>query len=133
LLLDLSLNLRAFVSQRLIKTVDNKRAAAVEILLGTPLVQDMIRRGDVHEIKEIMDKSEGVGMQTFDRALYKLAEAGRISMDEALKNADSPNNLRLKLTLDGKAEQKQKTSLGLSLIEKEENDEDEDGGDALSA
>ena len=77
LLLDLSLNLRAFVSQRLIKTVDGKRAAAVEILLGTPLVQDMIRRGDVHEIKEVMQKSESLGMQTFDRALYKLVEAGR--------------------------------------------------------
>jgi twitching motility protein PilU len=99
LLLDLSLNLRAFVSQRLIKTVDGKRAAAVEILLGTPLVQDMIRRGDVHEIKEVMTKSENLGMQTFDRALFKLVEAGRISLDEALKNADSPNNLRLTLSL----------------------------------
>jgi twitching motility protein PilU len=85
LLLDLSLNLRAFVSQRLIKTVDGKRAAAVEILLGTPLVQEMIRRGDVHEIKEVMQKSESLGMQTFDRALYKLVEEGRIDTEEALK------------------------------------------------
>jgi twitching motility protein PilU len=133
LLLDLSLNLRAFVSQRLIKTVDHKRAAAVEILLGTPLVQDMIRRGDVHEIKEIMGKSEGLGMQTFDSALYKLVEAGKISLDEALKNADSPNNLRLRLTLDGKADERKNTPAGFSLIEKEENEEEEGDGNALLA
>ena len=100
LLMDLSLNLRAFVSQRLVKTVDGKRAAAVEILLGTPLVQDLIRRGDVHEIKELMQKSENLGMQTFDSALYKLVEAGKISLDEAVKNADSPNNLRLHFNLN---------------------------------
>jgi twitching motility protein PilU len=125
LLMDLSLNLRAFVSQRLIKTVDSKRAAAVEILLGTPLVQDMIRRGDVHEIKEVMTKSENIGMQTFDSALYKLAESGRISIDEAVKNADSPNNLRLRLNLSGDAPVEKKTekaSIGLSLI-----DQDSDG------
>jgi twitching motility protein PilU len=127
--MDLSLNLRAFVSQRLIKTVDNKRAAAVEILLGTPLVQDMIRRGDVHEIKEVMTKSENIGMQTFDSALYKLAESGRISMDEALKNADSPNNLRLRLNLNGDApveKKAEKSPLGLSLIDHDnENKADE--------
>jgi twitching motility protein PilU len=99
LLLDLSLNLRAFVSQRLVPTVDGKRAAAIEILLGTPLVQDMIRRGDVHEIKEVMAKSENIGMQTFDSALYRLHMDGRISLDEALRNADSPNNLRLRINL----------------------------------
>jgi len=127
LLLDLSLNLRAFVSQRLIKTVDGKRAAAVEILLGTPLVQDMIRRGDVHEIKEVMQKSESLGMQTFDRALYKLVESGRISTEEALKNADSPNNLRLSLSLNTDKVEKKATPASLSLIEKEENkDEDEE-------
>ena len=128
LLLDLSLNLRAFVSQRLIKTTDGKRAAAVEILLGTPLVQDMIRRGDVHEIKEVMQKSESLGMQTFDRALYKLVEAGRISADEALKNADSPNNLRLTLSLNTDKVERKAPAANLSLIEKEEhkNDEDDD-------
>ena len=99
LLLDLSLNIRAFVSQRLIPTVDGKRAAAIEILLGTPLVQDMIRRGDVHEIKEVMAKSENLGMQTFDSALYKIYMEGRISLEEALRNADSPNNLRLRINL----------------------------------
>ncbi len=127
LLLDLSLNLRAFVSQRLVKTVDGKRAAAVEILLGTPLVQDMIRRGDVHEIKEVMQKSENIGMQTFDRALFKLVEAGRISLDEALKNADSPNNLRLSLTLNNSDAVEKKESANLSLMSTaEENDEDDD-------
>jgi len=126
LLLDLSLNLRAFVSQRLIKTVDGKRAAAVEILLGTPLVQDMIRRGDVHEIKEVMQKSESLGMQTFDRALYKLVENGRISADEALKNADSPNNLRLTLSLNTDKVEKKAAPASLSLIEKEVPGEDDD-------
>jgi len=76
LLLDLSLNLRAFVSQRLIKTVDGKRAAAIEILLGTPLVQDMIRRGDVHEIKAVMEKSESLGMQTFDAGRVRPHQPG---------------------------------------------------------
>jgi len=127
LLLDLSLNLRAFVSQRLIKTVDGKRAAAVEILLGTPLVQDMIRRGDVHEIKEVMQKSENLGMQTFDRALYRLVENGSISAGEALKNADSPNNLRLSLSLNTDKVEKKASPADLSLIAKEEpKDEEED-------
>ena len=117
LLLDLSLNLRAFVSQRLVPTVDGKRTAAIEILLGTPLVQDMVRRGDVHEIKEIMAKSENLGMQTFDSALYKIYMEGRISLEEALRNADSPNNLRLRINLS--SEQKDQPpsakAAGLSL------------------
>jgi len=126
LLLDLSLNLRAFVSQRLIKTIDGKRAAAVEILLGTPLVQDMIRRGDVHEIKEVMQKSESLGMQTFDRALYKLVETGRIDTEEALKNADSPNNLRLSLSLNTDKVEKKAAAVDLSLIAKEEPKDEDD-------
>ena len=124
LLLDLSLNLRAFVSQRLVKTVDGKRAAAVEILLGTPLVQDMVRRGDVHEIKEVMQKSENIGMQTFDRALFKLVESGRISLDEALKNADSPNNLRLSLTLNNSDAVEKKEAVNLSLMSTSEEDDE---------
>jgi len=133
LLLDLSLNLRGFVSQRLVKTVDGKRAAAVEVLLGTPLVQDMVRRGDVHEIKEVMRKSENLGMQTFDRALYKLVESGRISLDEAMKHADSPNNLRLELSLSNTdtAQQRPAASAGLSLME--EKDDDEEGGELLAS
>lgn len=99
LLLDLSLNLKAFVSQRLVPTVDGKRVAAIEILLGSPLVADTIRKGEVHAIKEVMEKSENIGMQTFDLALYNLYKDGRITLDEALRNSDSPNNLRLKISL----------------------------------
>ncbi|ADJ28164.1 PilT/PilU family type 4a pilus ATPase [Nitrosococcus watsonii] len=102
LLLDLSLNLRAFISQRLIPTIDGKRTAAIEILLGTPLVRDLIHRGEIHAIKEVMEKSENLGMQTFDSALYKLYTAGLISVEEALRNADSLNNLRLKINLSKK-------------------------------
>jgi twitching motility protein PilU len=101
LLMDLSLNLRAFVSQRLVPTVDGKRAAAIEILLGTPLVADLIRKGDTHAIKEVMEKSEGVGMQTFDSHLIRLYQQGRIAMETAIKNADSANNVRLKISLLG--------------------------------
>jgi twitching motility protein PilU len=99
LLMDLSLNLRAFVSQRLIPTVDGKRAAAFEILLGTPTVSKLINDGHIGEIKEIMEKSENLGMQTFDGALFHLYESGRISLEDALKNADSANNLRLRIKL----------------------------------
>ena len=96
---DISLNLRGFISQRLIPTKDGKRAAAIEVLLGTPLVCDLIKRGDVGSLKEVMQKSENLGMQTFDSALLYLYNKGLISLDEALKNADSKNNLRLKITL----------------------------------
>ncbi|WP_341502407.1 PilT/PilU family type 4a pilus ATPase [Gallaecimonas sp. GXIMD4217] len=99
LLLDLSLNLKAFVSQRLLPTLDGKRCAAIEILLGTPTVQEMIKRGDVHAIKEIMQKSENVGMQTFDTALFNLHMQGKISLEDAIRNADSANDLRLKVKL----------------------------------
>lgn len=99
LLTDLSLNLRAFVSQRLIPTVDGKRTAAIEILLGTPTVRELILRGEIEGIKEIMEKSQNLGMQTFDTALFKLYQAGLITLEEAVKNADSANNLRLKIKL----------------------------------
>ncbi len=99
LLMDLSLNLRGFVSQRLIRTVEETRTVAVEVLLGTPLVCDLILKGDIHKIKEVMEKSENLGMQTFDSALFKLYKAGRIPLEEALRNADSQNNLRLKISL----------------------------------
>lgn len=97
LLMDLSLNIQAFVSQRLIPTVDGKRCAAIEILLGTPMVADLILKGEIEGIKEVMAKSENVGMKTFDSALYELYREGLISEEEALKNADSPNNVRLKI------------------------------------
>lgn len=104
LLMDLAMNLRAFVSQRLVPTVDGKRCAAVEILLGTKTIQEIILRGQLENIKEIMEKSERLGMQTFDGALYSLYKQGRISVEEALKNADSPNNLRLRIKLGDKAD-----------------------------
>jgi len=124
LLLDLSLNLQAFVSQRLVKTVDGSRTAAVEILLGTPLVQDMIRRGDVHGIKEVMEKSENLGMQTFDNALFKLYQTGRIELEEAARNADSPNNLRVKVNLSTSQKIRKPDGPTLSLMQEVE-DEDE--------
>ena len=101
LLMDLSSNLRAFISQRLIPTIDGKRAAAIEILLGSPTVSELILRGEFEGIKEVMEKSEAMGMQTFDGALFKLVRAKKISLEEALKNADSANNLRLKIKLHG--------------------------------
>jgi pilus retraction protein PilT len=100
LFLDLSLNLRGIVSQRLIPTVDGKRAAAIEILLGTPRVCDLIKNGKIDDLKEVMEKSATQGMQTFDSALYRLYQEGRISLQEALQNADSVNNLRLRIQLD---------------------------------
>jgi twitching motility protein PilU len=99
LLLDLSLNLKAFVSQRLVPTIDGKRTAAIEILLGTQMIRDLIQKGDIHAIKEIMEKSENVGMQTFDSHLMRLFKEGTISLEEALQNSDSPNNLNLKIKL----------------------------------
>jgi twitching motility protein PilU len=108
LLMDLSLNLKAVVSQRLIKTVDEKgRRAATEILINTPLMSDLILKGEIHSMRELMGKSREHGMQTFDQALFDLIESGDISMDEGLRHADSVNDLRLRLKLEGK---KAKTS-----------------------
>jgi twitching motility protein PilU len=100
---DLSLNIRAIISQRLIRTVSGGRTAAIEILLNSPLIQELIAAGDVGGIKPIMAKSKELGMQTFDMALFDLHEAGMISTEEALRNADSANELRLKIKLEGKA------------------------------
>lgn len=150
LLSDLSINLQAFVSQRLVRTVDKKRCAAIEIMLNSPRIADLIKAGEVLEIKEVMEKSEPMGMQTFDMALYKLYKAGKIDLDEALKNADGANNLRLKIELaekgesvattadedtkqgehgDGESRQAAKNDplAGLSLLD---HAEDEEGGDA---
>jgi len=102
LLMDLSLNVKSLISQRLIPNRNGKgRAAAFEILLNSPLIADLIFKGNVHEIKEVMAKSREIGMQTFDQALFDLHEAGAISYEEALKNADSVNDLRLKIKLEG--------------------------------
>ncbi|MFZ6676398.1 PilT/PilU family type 4a pilus ATPase [Undibacterium sp. Tian12W] len=103
LLMDLSLNLKAVISQRLIPLKGRKgRAAAVEIMLNTPLVSDLIFKGAVHEIKEIMKKSRELGMQTFDQSLFDLHEADEITYEDALRNADSVNELRLAIMLRGK-------------------------------
>ena len=118
LLMDLSLNIRAFISQRLIPTVDDKRSIAVEILLGTPLVCDLILKGEVHKIKEVMEKSSNIGMQTFDSALFDLYKSGKISIEEALRNADSQNNLRLKISLsEGKSPVDAENNLSLASDE----------------
>ncbi len=110
LLLGLSQNIRAIVSQRLIPTKDGKRCAAVEVLLGTKTIQELILKARLEEIKEIMEKSENLGMQTFDGALFKLFEAQKISFDEAMANADSPNNLRLRVKLSGSQTQAESTA-----------------------
>jgi twitching motility protein PilU len=103
LLMDLSLNIRAFVAQRLIPKKDGKgRIAAVEIMLNSPLISDLIFKGEVHEIKAIMSKSRELGMQTFDQALFDLYDLGEISYEDALRNADSVNELRLNIKLNSK-------------------------------
>nr|WP_314860819.1 PilT/PilU family type 4a pilus ATPase [uncultured Undibacterium sp.] len=103
LLMDLSLNLKAVISQRLVPLRGQKgRIAAIEIMLNTPLISDLIFKGDVHEIKEIMKKSEELGMMTFDKALFDLHEADLITYEDALRNADSVNELRLAIKLRGK-------------------------------
>jgi len=130
LLTDLSLNLKAFISQRLIPTVDGKRAAAIEILLGTPTIRELILRGDIDGIKEIMKKSENIGMQTFDTALFRLYAEGRISLEEALKNADSANDLRLRIKLstdDPGALDQNKPALSLALEAIDEDAAEVDG------
>mgnify|MGYP000312433879 FL=1 len=121
LFLDLSLNLQGFISQRLIPTPEGKRVAAVEILLGTPRVCDLIKQGNVLELKEVMEKGEQQGMKAFDYALYDLFRGGLISYEEALKNADSKNNLRLRIRL----------SEGKTIPEEDLDDDDDSGGLSL--
>ena len=129
LLNDLSNNLQAFVSQRLIPTVDGKRCAAIEVLLNTSRIGDLILKGAIQEIKEVMEKSENVGVRTFDAALFYLYREGRITLEEALKNADGENNLRLRIELDAKGQATEKlasqTFAGLSLLDDEEVEEEE--------
>ena len=103
LLMDLSLNLKAFISQRLIPRKGVKgRAAAIEVMINSPYISDLIFKGDVHEIKNVMARSRELGMQTFDQALFDLYEADLITYEDALRNADSVNDLRLKIKLEGK-------------------------------
>ena len=131
LLMDLSLNMRAVVSQRLLKTPDGDgRRAAVEVLLNTPLMADLILKGEVHEMKALMKKSREAGMQTFDDALFDLIEDGAITAEEGLRNADSVNDLRLKLKLESKDAKNQDLTEGTDFAI-EESDGDDKGGHGL--
>jgi len=118
LLMDLSLNLRALVAQRLIPLKEGKgRAAAIEVMLNSPLISDLIFKGEVHGIKEIMKKSKELGMQTFDMCLFDLYEAGRISYEDALRNADSVNDLRLQVKLHGKESKDRDVNAGIQHLD----------------
>ena len=124
LLMDLSLNLKGVVAQQLIPTPDGKgRRAAIEVMLNTPLAADMIRKGDVHELKPLMARSNELGMQTFDQALYKLYSQGEITYEDALSHADSANDLRLLIKLgsetDGKYLMREEQSLSIQGDEEE--------------
>lgn len=141
LLADIGNNIRAIVSQRLVPTVDGKRCAAIEILLGSHTIKQMIMKSQLDDIKETMSKSENLGMKTFDGALYDLVVAGRITVDAALKNADSANNLRLRLKLSGDIEQEEEEDPTALLFRAGEDqpsaaddiDDDENGEDSLEA
>jgi len=118
LLMDLSLNLRGMVSQRLIPLKDRKgRVAAVEVLLNSPLIADLIFKGEVHEIKEVMKRSRELGMQTFDQHLFELYDNGLISYEDALRNADSVNDLRLQIKLHSKEAQNRDITKGIEHLD----------------
>ncbi|MCS5707508.1 PilT/PilU family type 4a pilus ATPase [Candidatus Berkiella cookevillensis] len=131
LLLDLSFNLKAIISQRLIPTKDGKRTIAVEILLGTPLILSLINRGEISQLKEVMEKSKNLGMQTFDQALEALYFEGKISLEEAIRNADSKNNLRLKIQLAEKGLENNQIAVPTASIHKpfsqDKDDKDQNG------
>jgi twitching motility protein PilU len=122
LLMDLSLNLKGIISQRLIPRRDSEgRVPAVEVMLNTPLMSDLIFKGHVHEIKELMAKSNELGMHTFDQALFDLYESGYISYEDALRNADSLNDLRLRIKLESKGSKKEDIMSGLDSLSVEES------------
>ncbi|MCK5431726.1 MAG: PilT/PilU family type 4a pilus ATPase [Gammaproteobacteria bacterium] len=128
LLMDLSLNLKAVIAQRLLKTVDGQgRAAAIEVMLNSPLISDLILKGEVHEIKSIMGKSNELGMKTFDQALFDLFEDDRVTLEDALRNADSMNELRLRIKLEGKAA-KDAEADSLDHLQLSEDEEEDQGG-----
>ncbi|MDA1073206.1 MAG: PilT/PilU family type 4a pilus ATPase [Proteobacteria bacterium] len=121
--MDLSLNLRAMVAQQLVPTVDGQsRRAVIEILINSPLVSDHIRKGDVHLLKELMAKSNEIGMQTFDQALYRLYAEREITYEAALAHADSPNDLRLMIRLAGDSENDLATDTTSFSLEEDEDD-----------
>ncbi len=127
LLMDLSLNMKAFISQRLLRTPDGDgRRAAVEVMINTPLMADLVLKGEIHEMKALMKKSREQGMQTFDDALFDLIEEGAITPEEGLRNADSVNDLRLKLKLESGAAKQRDLSDGAEF--EVEGDDDESAG-----
>ncbi|MFC2972119.1 PilT/PilU family type 4a pilus ATPase [Azotobacter bryophylli] len=122
--MDLSLNLRAIVAQQLVPTPDGKgRRAVIEVLINTPLIADLIRKGEIHELKGVMKRSTEQGMQTFDQALYQLYTQGEITYEDALRHADSANDLRLMIKLESETDGEHLSSLvdGLSLQTSEED------------
>jgi twitching motility protein PilU len=124
LLMDLSLNLKSLISQRLIPAASgNGRIAAIEIMINSPLMSDLIFKGNVHDIKELIAKSNEMGMQTFDQALFQLYELGQITYEDALRNADSVNDLRLRIKLEGKESKTSNLMEGLDNIRMEDNDD----------
>ena len=121
LLMDLSLNIRALISQRLVpREAGSGRIAAMEIMLTSPLIQDLIFRGEVAKIKELMARSNRIGMNTFDQALFDLYERGLIGYEDALRNADSKNELRLRVKLDSKRDSRPAEGDGNLQIAEEE-------------
>ena len=127
LFMDMSLNMKAIVSQRLLKKVDGRgRVAAIEVMLNSPLISDLILKGEIHQIKEVMSRSNELGMKTFDQALFDLYEADLIAYEDALRNADSMNELRLKIKLQGKAAQGANRLMDAGMLALEE-DEDTPG------
>jgi twitching motility protein PilU len=124
LLMDMSLNVQALISQRLIpRDGQEGRVAAMEIMLKSPLISDLIFKGEVVQIKEVMAKSNRLGMKTFDQALYDLYEEGKIGYDDAMRNADSKNELRLRIKLEGKrdTDNADERAKGLSLADEKED------------
>ena len=125
LLMDLSANMKAIISQRLIKTKEGKgRVAAIEIMMNSPLIKDFILKGELHEIKPIMKKSRELGMQTFDQALFDLYEADKITYEDALRYADAVNELRLRIKLEGKAAKDKDSMSGLDHLSLQESEEE---------
>jgi twitching motility protein PilU len=116
--MDLSLNLRALISQRLLPKKDGKgRTAAIEVMLNSPLIADLIFKGEVGEIKDVMKRSRELGMQTFDQALFDLYESGKITYEDALRNADSVNDLRLQIKLHGKESKDRDLTSGIGHLD----------------
>jgi len=129
LLLDLSLNMKAVISQRLLPQPDGMgRVAAVEIMINTPLMSDLIQKGEITAIKELMKKSQELGMQTFDHALFDLLEKGAITIEEAMRNADSVNDLRLRVKLSDEEARAVGAGIGDQMTLEESEDKNRSGG-----